>query len=143
MLTTCLHPNTTEIAAKILDGEAILINLSTGVYYSMDKVGAVIWSLISDGCSEAEIVAAIAAAYEVDSAQVNIDVEQVIADLIREKIVTVLEGAQSPDNSSFPSPAVKAPYETPRLNIYRDMSDLLALDPPIPGLVDLSDNKEK
>ena len=30
----------------------------------------------------------------------------------------------------------KAPYEIPKLNIYRDMGDLLALDPPVPGLGD-------
>lgn len=28
----------------------------------------------------------------------------------------------------------KEPYEAPVLNIYRDMGDLLALDPPTPGL---------
>jgi hypothetical protein len=28
----------------------------------------------------------------------------------------------------------KEPYEQPQLNIYRDMGDLLALDPPTPRL---------
>ena len=32
--------NTEEVAAKVIDGEAIIINLTTGVYYSMDGVGA-------------------------------------------------------------------------------------------------------
>ena len=30
------------------------------------------------------------------------------------------------------------PYEAPTLNIYRDMGDLLALDPPMPGLADMA-----
>ena len=30
----------------------------------------------------------------------------------------------------------KASYDIPKLNIYRDMGDLLALDPPVPGLGD-------
>jgi hypothetical protein len=32
----------------------------------------------------------------------------------------------------------KLPYEAPVLNIYRDMGDLLALDPPTPGLYDIA-----
>lgn len=30
----------------------------------------------------------------------------------------------------------KVPYEIPKINIYRDLGDLLALDPPVPGLGD-------
>jgi len=36
-----LRPNEEEVASKVMDGEAILINLSNGIYYSMDKVGGV------------------------------------------------------------------------------------------------------
>jgi hypothetical protein len=31
----------------------------------------------------------------------------------------------------------KSAYEPPKLNAYRDMGDLLALDPPMPGLEDI------
>jgi hypothetical protein len=36
-----------------------------------------------------------------------------------------------------PPPASTLAYEKPRLNIYRDMGNLLALDPPTPGIDDL------
>jgi hypothetical protein len=36
----------------------------------------------------------------------------------------------------IPEQKDKLPYELPKLNIYRDMGDLLALDPPVPGLGD-------
>ena len=36
-------PNKSEITSKVMDGEAIMINLATGIYYSMDKVGGTIW----------------------------------------------------------------------------------------------------
>jgi hypothetical protein len=41
-----LRPHTEEVAAKGIDGEAILINLSNGIYYSLDNVGGLIWELI-------------------------------------------------------------------------------------------------
>ena len=33
-----LRPNEEEVAGKVMDGDAIIINLSNGIYYSMDKV---------------------------------------------------------------------------------------------------------
>ena len=57
-----LRPNEAEVAAKVLDGEAIIINLSNGIYYSMDKVGGLIWEMIERGRSLQEIVESIASA---------------------------------------------------------------------------------
>ena len=41
-----LYPNEEEVAVEVLQGEAVLINLRTGHYYSMDKVGADVWQMI-------------------------------------------------------------------------------------------------
>ena len=41
-----LQPRDEEVAAKVIEGEAILINLANGVYYSMEKVGGLIWEMI-------------------------------------------------------------------------------------------------
>ena len=60
LLQTCLQANATEVAAKVLDGEAILINISNGVYHSMDGVGAFLWELIERRHSLEQIASAIA-----------------------------------------------------------------------------------
>jgi len=47
---------------------------------------------------------------------------------------------QEPGSAAASQPApqgAKAAYAPPALNIYRDMQDLLALDPPMPGLRDI------
>jgi len=59
------HPNDMECASKVIDGEAVIINLSNGTYYSLDQVGALIWELIGDGWTLAEIGGAVAARYDV------------------------------------------------------------------------------
>ena len=41
---THLVPNVAEVAAKVMDGEAILINLANGMYYSMDGAGGFLWT---------------------------------------------------------------------------------------------------
>ena len=38
-----VRANPDEVAAKVVQGEAIIINLATGVYYSMTGVGAAAW----------------------------------------------------------------------------------------------------
>ena len=41
--------NEKDVTTKVIDGEAIIINLANGMYYSLDKSGAVAWVLIGNG----------------------------------------------------------------------------------------------
>ena len=129
-----LRPREEEVAAKVIDGEAIIINLANGIYYSMDKVGGLIWQMIEGKHSLEEMIAAISAGYDVSREQAQADIEHLIEDLLRENLVV-----SSPDGAPVagkrePGEREKLRYESPKLTIYRDMGDLLALDPPTPGL---------
>ena len=133
-LTQHLKPNSEEVAAKVMDGEAILINLSNGIYYSMDKVGAVVWELVERNCSPEEMVAFITSRYEVETKQAQGDVERLLKELEDEKLILEADGVADGDREQPRQVDTKETYEQPQLNIYRDMGDLLALDPPTPGL---------
>ena len=131
-----LEHNESEIAAKLIDGEAILINLSNGTYYSTDKVGGFIWELIKRNYSLSEMVETITEHYDVSAEQAKTDVETLAMELLEEEIVRIGKWERRDEGlmeSSFP----KLTYETPKLNTYRDMNDLLALDPPMPNLQDI------
>ncbi len=129
-----LAPKSQQVAAKVMDGEAVIINLANGVYYSMDKAGGLIWSMIEQARSLDAIADAVAAAYDVPPVRAREDVEQLAAQLVAEDLV-VVAGDEVPAEGADPAPPPqKLPYETPKLNVYRDMEDLLALDPPMPGL---------
>jgi hypothetical protein len=132
-----LRPNGAEVAAKVLDGEAIMINLSNGMYYSMDKVGGLIWEAIEQGHSLEEIVLAVLSRYAVSREQAAADVRRLSEELIKENLVVVSDQPPSPQTSQGSFPQQKLTYEPPRLNIYRDMGDLLALDPPMPSLEEI------
>ena len=145
---TRLHPNETDVAAKVIDGEAILINLANGNYYSMDKVGAKIWELIEAGASVDELVANIVLLYDVAEEEVRGDIERLVEALVKEGLVAhVAEKSHRPFEKPETATA-QHPYRPPELNIYRDMAALLALDPPLPGLENTrwdepSDNSEE
>ena len=127
-----------EVAAKVMDGEAILINLSNGIYYSMDKAGGLVWEMVEARRRLEEMASCIVARYEVTAEQALADVERLMEELLQENLVVEWEDGAAVIGVVEPGSIKKLPYEAPKLNIYRDMGDLLALDPPTPGLQDLS-----
>jgi hypothetical protein len=129
-----LSPNGETVVSQVIDGEAILIDLESGVYYSMDEVGATLWSLIEAQCRLEDVVSEITARYDAPRERVEADVLRVVADFVRENLVVFSEsGPQARQDREAPG-GQKLPYAPPELNVYRDMADLLALDPPMPGL---------
>lgn len=129
-----LKPKSDQVAAKVMDGEAVIIDLNTGVYYSMDEAGGLIWTLIEAAQSMGDIVNAVTAAYDVAPAQARSDLEQLVGKMMDENLVQAAR-AETPAGSIDPAdPGEKKPYKTPTLEIFRDMEELLALDPPMPGL---------
>ena len=130
-----LRPRGEEVAAKVIDGEAIIINLANGIYYSMDKVGGLIWDLVQVGYSLEEIIVAVTERYDVSRERVQADVQELVEELLRENLVSVLENGASVEKRQLEQQE-KHLYEVPKLNIYKDMGDLLALDPPTQGLGD-------
>ena len=137
-LHNSLHLNDEEVAAKVLDGEAIMINLSNGNYYSMDKVGGFLWELVEQKRTLGHMVAAPLTHYDVSREQAQADVERLAAEMVRENLVNVA-GDEAPPRENQPEDAQqKLPYEPPILNAYRDMADLLALDPPMPGFGEIA-----
>jgi len=132
-----LKPNTAEVAAKEVDGEAVLINLSNGMYYSMDLVGGFIWSLIENGNDLDTIADAVANRYGIEASVAAADVEALANQLVEERL------ALPSDEGAAANPAIPEntpdgdAYSAPQLNKFDDMVDLFALDPPLPELSSL------
>jgi hypothetical protein len=130
----CFRPREEEVASKVIDGEAIIINLANGVYYSM--VGAYVWDLLQAGHTLEAVTTAVTRRYDVAREQAESNVRDLVQELVEENLVVSTEnGAAAPTEGEMEQQE-KAPYDIPKLNIYRDMGDLLALDPPVPGLGD-------
>ena len=123
-----------ESAYKTLDGETIIINLVNGVYYSLPGVGSEAWELIAAGRSLADIAAMLSARYGTPFEVVAADMVRLAEQLLTENLVDPASGSAAAAEPPPPSPAERA-YQTPALQAYRDMADLLALDPPTPGIV--------
>ena len=130
--TTRLCPKDDEIAAEILDGEAIIINLATGSYYAMGGVGAVAWQRIEQHASIDELAALVTESFEVTLERARADLLALANRLLDEGVVSISD-AQTASGTAAP-PEERRPYEAPELSAYSDMRNLLALDPPMPAL---------
>jgi hypothetical protein len=128
-----VRPNEEEVIGKVLDGEAILINLATGSYYSIPDVGAFVWQAIEAQCSLEEIAVRVNANYDVSLEQARGDMLAFAGRLIDEGIVVPASDARG-DSPAPPPPTRRAPYVAPQLTVYSDMRNLLALDPPMPSV---------
>ena len=130
---TRLGPNTADVAAKVIDGEAIIMNLSNGLYFSMDEVGSAVWEMIEAGFSLDEMSDRLQARYAADRETITGDLNRIAKQLLQEGLVVETE-AGAPRNDAAVVDGEPGTYSAPTLTRYDDMADLLALDPPMPGL---------
>jgi hypothetical protein len=122
-----------NVAARVLDGEAVMIHLTSGRYYSADGLGATVWQLLDAGFPVADIIARVAERFALPTDRAREDLERFVTELIHEELlVTDQEAVRTvaPDVA----PTLGNTYTAPTLHAYRDMADLLALDPPMPAL---------
>jgi hypothetical protein len=128
--------NSADVAAKDIDGEILVMNVANGMYYSLDGAGAVAWRLLVAGHSLLQTADVLASSYGVAPAATLDDVTDLAIQLVDEGLVAVSGASTSTEAPALAAFDVDGPYTVPRLNSYSDMADLLALDPPMPGLAE-------
>ena len=127
--------NAPAVAYQHVEDEAILIQFDSGCYYSTDKLGAEILSLLQESVRTSTIVQILADRHSTDVQMVYAVVGPFIEHLRSEDLVVALPTAAGAGLSERPSivPAAAAPerlpIEPPVLHKYTDLQDLLLLDP--------------
>jgi hypothetical protein len=126
-----------QVVSEIIDGEAVVINLDKGIYYSMIGSGAVIWNYFETGATIQQIVAALCSQYTGESSHITKIVLDFAEQLFREELV--ISGVAGPVpaqnttidtiNTSDSSALTKRDFVPPVLEKFTDMEALLLLDP--------------
>ena len=78
-----------DVLFQELQGEAVLLNLKSGVYFGLDPVGTRIWQLFAEHEVLAEIARTIVAEYDVAEDRCSADLLVLVADLERQGLVAV------------------------------------------------------
>jgi hypothetical protein len=122
--------NSPQVINETIDGEAIMINLATGGYYSLDRVGGDVWSLLEASLPVDDIVAELGRRYDAPEDDIRRGVEDLLQRLTGEELVVPCDDAEPVGPVPAPSaPAERPPFSPPRLEKFTDMQDLILLDP--------------
>lgn len=74
------------LVATLSDG-AVLLNLQTKRYFSLNETGTRIWELVRESAEEDTIVQTLLTEYEVDEAMVRIEVRRILDELIEAELI--------------------------------------------------------
>ena len=72
-----------------MDGEAVILNLDSGIYFSLNGVGSRIWGLLQSARPVSEIRDTIVDEYEVDPETAERDVLALLGSLAEHKLITI------------------------------------------------------
>ena len=122
--------NEPQVTAKVMDGEAVIIHLGTGIYYSMDGIGCTVWESITSGGDTDAIADCLADRYSIGRDVAAADIGRLVGELVAQELLVPAGGVSGQTAVLKGAPAA---YETPALKRYDDMAELLALDPPLPA----------
>jgi len=82
ILSQDIFKTTDEVTWRDVNGELVVLRLTSGEYYSFNSIGRLTWMNITEGKSIAEVVDAIAAEYEVSHEQAESDVHSFVEGLL-------------------------------------------------------------
>ena len=77
----------TQVMARTVGDETVLLDLASGTYFGLDPVGARIWQLIGEGKALADICTAVLDEYEVERVQLETDVLRLTGELLQRGLV--------------------------------------------------------
>jgi Coenzyme PQQ synthesis protein D (PqqD) len=122
--------NRPQVINETIDGEAIMINLATGAYYSLDPVGGDVWALLEASLPVEEMVVELGRRYDADEDDIRRGVDDLLRRLADEELVVPCgSGDAVRGTPPEPAPTERAPFRAPRLEKFTDMQDLILLDP--------------
>ncbi len=112
-----------------LEDEVIIINASTGSYYSGSGPAADLWTLFSQGTSIEEAAGKLAAEYSCDEDSVLQDVNRCVGFLLERGLLKQINDRPSPAAGLALPEIARQGWSAPNFDEYTDMWDLIKLDP--------------
>jgi len=78
-----------DVLSQDLNGEVVLLNLKTGVYFGLDPIGSRVWELFAGNGEVARILEVLLSEYDVPRDRLSEDLVALITKLQKHQLVTV------------------------------------------------------
>jgi len=121
--------NSPQVILETFADEVVIVNLESGNYYSIDKVGAEIWALLAGSATVPHIVSHVGQRYLAPEAEIERTLHAWVEQLLAENLLVPVASADTPEPPALAEVSEKLPFEPPVLQKYTDMQELLLLDP--------------
>jgi hypothetical protein len=76
-----------QVVWRVLDGKGILLLLDAGEYFELDPIGLAIWEACDGKTSTTRIAATVAKRFGADTARVERDLAELVAELRKSKLL--------------------------------------------------------
>ncbi len=87
----CYPARNERTAFRTIQGEAVILNLDNGFYYSLNEVGSKVWDLCDGSKKVADIAAAVRKEFDVHEDTAEKDILELLDDLVKEGLVCINE----------------------------------------------------
>ncbi len=121
MSKQCFTINNSEVSYNFFDDEIIVINLQTGMYFSLHNSAAALWRVLQQGSATVESAAAV---FDAATPEVAAGVREFFAKLQAERLIIEAAAAETPSAV----PTQKSAYSPPALEAFDDLQALLLAD---------------
>ncbi|HMQ05899.1 MAG TPA: PqqD family protein [Saprospiraceae bacterium] len=123
-----------NLVHETIDGESILLNLETGVYYSLNPIGSAIWEILISTGRLSDVVNEIHKYVPISKADIHTTVEVFVKKMVDENILkTTSDPSTHSEIDLEPAKQIllqlNQKLQEPELYQYSDMKDLFLLDP--------------
>ena len=76
-----------KVTYRIIDNEAVILNLDNGYYYSLNEVGTRIWEAIDKQKSLDQVLSLLKEEYQLPERQLRSDLMGLVKDLEKEELI--------------------------------------------------------
>jgi hypothetical protein len=115
-----------RIAHETVDGEVVILDQVSGLYFSLTGAGADIWALVDAGVGVEAMAPALAQRYDVDAERARAAVAALVEALAGEQLIEAIAAAPRPAPDGD---GTRRAWVEPLLQKFSELQTLLILDP--------------
>jgi coenzyme PQQ synthesis protein D (PqqD) len=81
-----------DVVFEVLDGEAVVLNLKSGIYFTLNPVGTRMWQLIAEHGNLEKVRSVMLEEYSVEPELLEGDLENLVSGLLEKGLAQASEG---------------------------------------------------
>ena len=118
-----------NVHSKVFDDEVIVLDMSSGTYFSLRGGAADIWALVQSPVTTADVVTALTRRYDGAPDAIAAAAHRCLGELVDAGLVVADPGLGRATPGDGPAGTARRPFPAPEIERFTDMQELLLLDP--------------